>query len=356
MNSNKIFLFVLIILIIINIVLLFFFSKVHILSFVLTIILVILIIILLIYIIHHIVNYYKKIYHNEPLLIENVINARGGLSFPSEDIPKSNIGTEYTYSFWLYPSGWDYRYGKPKHVLTRGSDPRKVTEHMIFNPGIWFYPETSNLLIRFATYGNNDNFIEQKGSLLDNDLSSEEENSNHQNMSLNECKQLCKKHNFCKGFSYNNNTNKCLLKNSQLITGEESNIDSYIKSQSMNPYLLGNDYFSPSNDCDLIDLPIQRWSHVVVSLWNRTTDIYLNGKLVRSCILKNVPKIPHNEPLYVCQDGGFDGQFSQLRYFNRALNADQVYGLYQKGPIPWSFFGNNQQKCYDTTHNKRKGK
>lgn len=345
METSKIFIFVLIFLIIINIILLSVFYNVPILSLILIIVLIILVVILLIYLIFTLTNYYRRLYKNEPLLLSGSINARGGLSFEASDIPKSNIGTEYTYSFWLYPSGWDYKYGKPKHVLSRGSDPRKVNDTMVFNPGIWFYPRTSNLLIRFDTYGKDDDFIRKPNTILSDSNATEEENSIHQDISLNECLTECKKHDFCQGFSYNNKTNKCYLKNSQLIADEESTLDSYIKSQSMNPYQLGNNYFNPSRDCDLVELPIQRWSHVVVTLWNRTTDIYLNGKLVRSCILKNVPKIPHSDPLYICQDGGYDGRFAQLRYFNRALNADQIYKLYRKGPSTWSLFGssiNNQ--------------
>jgi hypothetical protein len=71
-------------------------------------------------------------------------------------------------------------------------------------------------------------------------------------------------------------------------------------------------------------------------LWNRTTDIYLNGKLARSCILPNVPKVPWSASLDVCKNGGFNGRLASLRYFNRSLNANEVYKLYSKGPLHWS--------------------
>jgi hypothetical protein len=290
-------------------------------------------------------------YKNEPVLISGSINSRGGMSFKSDLIPKSNIGTEYTYSFWIYPAGWDYKYGKPKHVLSRGSDPRKIDEAMVFNPGVWFYPENSNLLIRFDTYGQDNTFIKQENKVLNYVVSEEnlEENADVENnivyndISANECKEKCFKNENCSGISIDKNSNTCHLKTSGDSYSEPNkNYDSYIKSSSMNPYQLGPDNFNPNLDCDLLEIPLQRWSHVVITLWNRTTDVYLNGKLVRSCILKNVPKIPHSDPLYVCQDGGYDGKFSQLRYFNRALNADEAYYLYSEGPSSCNFIGNDQ--------------
>ena len=104
----------------------------------------------------------------------------------------------------------------------------------------------------------------------------------------------------------------------------------------MDPTTLNTEHISPNEICDLVELPLQRWVHVGVVLWNRTTDIYLNGKLVRSCILKGIPKVPWKENLYVASDGGFDGSMAQLRYWNRALNATEMYKIYSKGPLHWS--------------------
>ena len=311
-------------------------------SFILKITIIILLVIVILFIIYRIYYYFARIRINEPLLISGEINARGGISFPAKIIPPSYIGSEYSYSFWLYPSGWDYRFGKPKHILSRGSDPRKINNSMFFNPGIWFYPQSSNLMIRFDTYGKNKNFIEKSNSILnynrDIDTVSEnegEENNYFRDLSLNDCKKQCLNNSDCQGVSYNYGSKECHISKSSQINANSNIIDSFLKTGSMNPYQLGNENFNPNKECDLVELPLQRWSHVVVVLWNRTTDIYLNGKLVRSCILDNVPKVPTNSPLYVCQDGGFDGKFGQLRYFNRALNADEIYHLYRKGPLTW---------------------
>lgn len=292
-----------------------------------------------------IINYIRKVQKNEPVLLKGVINSRGGMSFPGSELPKSSIGTEYTYSFWIYSSGWDYKFGKPKHVLSRGSNPRESEKLMVFNPGVWFYPRTSNLMIRFDTYGDNGNLIKKPGLFLE-DIPGEEIGKNEfQDMTLDMCKDKCINSQNCKGFTYNKSDHECSMKNTIDLFEEESNFDSYIKSQSMNPYQFDADDFNPADECDLLELPLQRWNHIAISLWNRTTDIYLNGKLARSCVLKNVPKIPHEDPLYICQDGGYDGYFSQLRYFNRALNADEIYKLYSRGAVSsWNLFSSFGQQ------------
>lgn len=338
-----IFILLVIVLIIINSVLMYIFKSNTTALFVLKIILGVLLLALVVLIIFKLIVYFKKVDKSEPVLINGSINARGGVKVPGDKLIKSNIGTEFTYSFWIYPSGWDYKYGVPKHVLSRGSDPKNVNENMLFNPGIWFYPETSNLSIRFDTFGKTNsyvrenntvlNYIEYQGESEDESQPIYSEADMYTDISVDECKDICMRNPECSGISLNKFNDVCHIKSSgDVIRQENNDYESFIKSKSMNPYLNGDQYFNPTHDCDLVEIPIQRWSHVVVTLWNRTTDIYLNGKLVRSCILDNVPKIPHGDPLYVTQNGGFDGQLSHLRYFNRALNADEIYSIFQSGP------------------------
>ena len=100
---------------------------------------------------------------------------------------------------------------------------------------------------------------------------------------------------------------------------------------SMNP-LENPDLLGPNKACDIDNIPLQRWVHVCVSLWNRTLDVYINGKLTRSCVLEGVAKL-NNGNVYTTGAGGFQGYMSRLQYFNHAVNPDKVYGLYKKGPF-----------------------
>jgi hypothetical protein len=85
----------------------------------------------------------------------------------------------------------------------------------------------------------------------------------------------------------------------------------------------------------LRNFPLQAWNHVVITVWGKTLDMYLNGKLARTFILA--------EPLQPLTDGKFilggtsseptfNGFLSRFRYFPRVLSPNEIYKIYLKGP------------------------
>ena len=49
---------------------------------------------------------------------------------------------------------------------------------------------------------------------------------------------------------------------------------------------------SPINHtCTVDNIPLQRWVNIIVSLNGRTMDVYINGKLTRTCVLPGVAKV-----------------------------------------------------------------
>jgi hypothetical protein len=92
-----------------------------------------------------------------------------------------------------------------------------------------------------------------------------------------------------------------------------------------------NTFASPNEGCDIKNIPLQKWVHITYVLNNRTVDIYIDGKLERSCVLRGVPKL-NDEPVRVCDNGGFFGKISNLVYFRYAMKPDEVYKIYASGP------------------------
>jgi hypothetical protein len=70
---------------------------------------------------------------------------------------------------------------------------------------------------------------------------------------------------------------------------------------------------------------------VINRLENRKLDVYINGTIVVRHELENVPKQNYSD-VYISQNGGFNGEQSSLRYFNRALTSMEIQNLVQKGP------------------------
>lgn len=89
--------------------------------------------------------------------------------------------------------------------------------------------------------------------------------------------------------------------------------------------------------CTLDNLPLQAWANVIMTLNNRSLDLYLDGKLVRTCVLPGVPIQSSGEHLLVCPHnqngaGGFEGYISNFQYFSRAINPREAYAIYREGP------------------------
>ena len=84
--------------------------------------------------------------------------------------------------------------------------------------------------------------------------------------------------------------------------------------------------------CDIKNIPLQKWVNIIYVLDNRSVDIYINGKLERSCVLKGIPII-NSKPLTVSADGaGFYGKISNLVHYKQALKPENVMDIYHSGP------------------------
>lgn len=93
-----------------------------------------------------------------------------------------------------------------------------------------------------------------------------------------------------------------------------------------------NTYYSVKESCDIDNIPVNKWIHITFILINKNIDIYVNSKLRKRCELQGLPKLNFGD-LYLCQFGGFDGNISQLRYFNYALPVYKIEKLYNDGPL-----------------------
>lgn len=79
------------------------------------------------------------------------------------------------------------------------------------------------------------------------------------------------------------------------------------------------------------DIPFKKWIHVAIRLENQVMDIYINGILKKRISFPNVPKQNYGD-VWICQNGGFEGKISDLRYFDKAINVLQVMNITMSGP------------------------
>lgn len=83
--------------------------------------------------------------------------------------------------------------------------------------------------------------------------------------------------------------------------------------------------------CEVQNIPIQKWVCIIVTVNNRAMDIYLDGKLVRTCMLPGVPRVAPSSDVYLTPNGGFDGYVKDFEYHSYAVNPSQAYNIYKDG-------------------------
>jgi len=80
-------------------------------------------------------------------------------------------------------------------------------------------------------------------------------------------------------------------------------------------------------------VPLQRWVCITIVSSGRVMDIYMDGKLARSCVLDSVVSVPRgNLKLRLGEYGGFGGRYSSVQMWSQQLTPDVIYGIYMMGP------------------------
>jgi hypothetical protein len=70
-----------------------------------------------------------------------------------------------------------------------------------------------------------------------------------------------------------------------------------------------------------------------VALSGRTIDVYIDGKLARSCLTSSYYKVdPTGVKIKITERGGFDGYINGVTVYNTPLSPADIYHIYQAGP------------------------
>ena len=103
---------------------------------------------------------------------------------------------------------------------------------------------------------------------------------------------------------------------------------------------IGNSLDVPiTQDCVVSNYPLQTWVNLIISVYGRSLDVYIQGKLVRTCVLTNpsafnLPISPDKKltNFQVTPNDGFKGYTSDVHYYTKPVNPQQAYNIYRKGP------------------------
>ena len=107
-----------------------------------------------------------------------------------------------------------------------------------------------------------------------------------------------------------------------------------MESQFFAPSLDGS-LTNTSSPCDIDEIDLQRWVQVSVVINGNVCDVYMDGKLVRSCVLPSYYRVdPTGQSVKMVDRGGFDGYVTQVSTYNYAISPTTIYNMYMAGPTP----------------------
>jgi len=82
--------------------------------------------------------------------------------------------------------------------------------------------------------------------------------------------------------------------------------------------------------CEVPNIPLQTWFSVSVTVFGRNMDIYIDGKLVKSCFLSGVPK-PAVGDIQLTPDGGFSGRMCNFYHYPKMLTPSDALSFWSAG-------------------------
>lgn len=221
---------------------------------------------------------YKFLYSSSGLEGKTVItditsaNPNAAIDVTADKFPVMLEGGEYSINMWLYISDWTVNNGKRKHVFTIGGSSFKTL-------AVYFGAYKNTLAVRV-----------------------------------------------------HNKTGACGAVESD-TTGMTENLCTTVYNTLFDAAGLTIDETIGTRPCDINDFPLQKWVQATIVLNNTTCDVYIDGKLARSCILKSFFKVDSRGLKATFADkGGFGGLISNTSFYNYALNPEQVWKLYMSGP------------------------
>jgi hypothetical protein len=190
---------------------------------------------------------------------------------PASQLPNTTSGTaatNFTYSAWINIDNWNYRYGQPKVILGRMSGKSS---------------DGSGSGIE-GIYGANPCPVLALGAV--------------------------------------ENTATCALACYGGLQDTGSTISTDIS---------GNQSKTAIHTCMIGNVPLQSWVHLAIVVNNLTMDFYMNGKIVRTCLLPGPAAIDSSADLYITPNGGFEGYTANIQYWAAPKNPQEIWNIYQKG-------------------------
>lgn len=97
-------------------------------------------------------------------------------------------------------------------------------------------------------------------------------------------------------------------------------------------------------NCEVPNIPLQRWVSVSISVSTKNLDVYVDGNLVKSCLLTGVPK-PAMGDIIISPNGGYSGWICGFNHYSKVLIPNDAQLFKSFGP-PCSLPGDSYTSSF----------
>ena len=221
------------------------------------------------------------------------------ITFSSGQLAPLYEGGEFTISTWIYVSNWSYRAGLNKSIIRIGGTSFDTIR-------VYLGGNTPKLYVRLHTKENDT--VNGAGSVTTPATGSTGSTA-----------------------SATASATPTALQPEDLGVGTRNTLFTNRQTESG---LLDN-----MHTCDIPELSLQRWVNIAIAVNGKTVDVYIDGKLSRSCVLSTPFKVDAGYNASLLGHGGFGGKISTTMMYDTALNPEEVYKNYMAGPEPITSLG-----------------
>ena len=233
--------------------------------------------------------------------LTKMATAKVGQVIKADKIKNVNNSSNFTYSMWLFVDDWNYLFGQKKTVLDRSN-----------NPTVLLGDKPNTLIVNMNYYNNG-------STTINTSANSRPVPTAAQTKTCADADAACSAGYAC----------ACGICQDGMPIASSS--EPSANDLAANQASANSSVNSSVNTCLIENIPIQKWFNVIVSLYGLTMDVYLDGKLVRTCVMPGVPQVNNAANINVTNNGGFSGWTTKFQYWSDASNPQQAYNIYKAG-------------------------
>lgn len=264
---------------------------------------------------------------------------------------RSTGGTNSAYSIWFYMDDWSYNFGNEKIIFQRNNSfslyfDKNVNDVILAvnhsgehastqqnNDGDWtsIIASVDNGEITYSDLPNDESYYPQHFECSDDRTAQVSSLVNDKYYAMPDtvptgCPTSIKQDSSDKPILY-------LQKIDSDGVGESISVG---ESNSVGDNLSGSGLdiadSTKTKICKIRNVPLQKWVNMIISFNNRTIDIYMNGKLVKTCILEYPPSIDQEEGIVITPYlKGFDGKTSKFKFWGSPMDPQKAWYTYSDG-------------------------